>query len=223
MLRRLIRWAVYLIILLIVVAVAAILSLDRIVKEVMESRLRHETGMETEIGQVEVGLLSPMITIKNLRLYNTPEFGGSIFVDMPELHLEYDPFAFRSNELHFKLVRLNLEEVSIIQDKKGRMNFQEMAKRAAEASARRKHSHQHIHFTGIDTLNLTLGRLRIANLATGREEDPPLGVRNEIIRNVKSEADLAGLTFLMAARGGAFSSPTNSGIDLTGLMKSLTH
>jgi uncharacterized protein involved in outer membrane biogenesis len=221
--RRLIRWAIYLVIFAIVLAVAAILSLDRIVKEVMENRIRHATGMETEIGQVEVGLLSPTITIKNFRLYNTPDFGGSVFIDMPELHLEYDPFGVRSHSLHFKLVRLDLAEMSLIQDKRGRVNFQELEKRANEASRRKKSSGEKLKFTGIDTLNLSVGTFRIANLGTGREEDIPFGIRNELIRNVNSEADLQGLTLMMAMRGGAFSSPTNSGLDLGGLLKSLTH
>jgi hypothetical protein len=72
-------------------------------------------------------------------------------------------------------------------------------------------------------LNLTLGKLRISNLASGREQPIDFGVTNQIIRNVKSEADLAGLGLLMAAQSGALSSRTNSGIDMNGLLKSLLH
>ncbi|HZM03889.1 MAG TPA: hypothetical protein VFC44_12830 [Candidatus Saccharimonadales bacterium] len=222
--RRLIRWAVYLVIIVIALFAAAILLLDRVVKEVMISRIHQGTGMETEIGDVEVGLLSPTITIKNFRLYNTPEFGGSIFLDMPELHLEYDPYRFRARELHLKLVRLNLAELSLIQDKKGRVNLQQLEKKSAvEGGPVRKSSSQKLTFTGIDTLNLSLGKFRMSNLATHHEQEITFGVKNQIFRDVKSEADLTGLSLLMAMKGGALSTGTNSGIDLTALLKSLTH
>src|SRR5665213_3267189 len=189
--RRLIRWAVYLVIIVIALFAAAILLLDRVVKEVMISRIHQGTGMETEIGDVEVGLLSPTITIKNFRLYNTPEFGGSIFLDMPELHLEYDPFRLRSRELHLKLVRLNLAELSLIQDKKGRVNFEELQKKSvAPGAVKQSSSGAKITFSGIDTLNLSLGRFRIANLANHHEQAITFGVTNQIFRDVKSEADM---------------------------------
>ena len=112
--KRLIRAALYLFIILVVLVVAAVLLLNTIAKQVVESRMRAGTGMETRIGLIDIGLLSPTITIENFKLYNTPDFGGSVFIDMPELHLEYDPRAIRSGKLHFKLVRLNLAEVALV-------------------------------------------------------------------------------------------------------------
>ena len=109
--RRLFRWALYLFIVLAVLVVAGILLLNTIVKQVVESRLRSSTGMDVRIGQIDVGLLSPTLTIENLKIYNTADFGGSVFLDMPELHMEYDPHAIRAGQFHFKLVRLDLAEV----------------------------------------------------------------------------------------------------------------
>src|SRR5580658_9430415 len=122
--RRLIRLAIYLFIVFVVLAVAGILLLNTIVKQVIESRLRTATGMDVRVGAVDVGLLTPTVTFENFKIYNTADFGGSLFMDMPELHVEYDPSAFRAGNLHFKLVRLNLAEVDIVQDKNGRLNVQ---------------------------------------------------------------------------------------------------
>jgi uncharacterized protein involved in outer membrane biogenesis len=219
--RFLFRWAIFLFTILVVVVVAGILLLNTIVKQVMESRLRANTGMDARIGSVDVGLLTPTITIEKFRLYNTPDFGGSLFIDMPELHLEYDPTAFRSGALHFKLVRLNLAEMALIQDKKGRVNVQVMGKKTQAASGKAKASSGKFNFTGIDTLNLTLGKLRTYNLATDRGQEIDFNITNQISRNIKSTADLAGLNFLLMARSGAFSSPTNSPLDLSALLKNL--
>ncbi len=220
--RRLIRWAFYLFFVLIVLAVAGVLLLNTIVKQVVESRLRSRTGLDPRIGLVDVGLLSPTITIENLKLYNTADFGGSVFIDMPELHLEYDLGAIRSGILHFKLVRLDLAEVALVQDKQGRMNVQDLDKRSREASRGKKSSVDDFKFTGIDTFNLTLGKFRLSNLASGREEEIQFGIKNQISHNVKSEADLAGLNLLLASRAGSLSSSTNSTLDLPALLRNLT-
>src|SRR4051812_15473543 len=99
-----VRWLFRLLVLVIVLVVAAVLLLDTIARAVVEARLRRQTGMEVKVGSVSVGLMSPVLTIENLKLYNTAEFGGSPFLDMPELHVEYDRGALWSRRLHCKLV-----------------------------------------------------------------------------------------------------------------------
>ena len=220
--RRLIRLALYLFVVLVVLVVAAVLLLNTIVKQVVQSRMRARTGMDARIGQVDVGLLSPTITIENFKLYNTADFGGSVFIDMPELHLEYDPLAVRSGKLHFKLVRLDLAEIALVQDKKGRLNVRDLENRSRAASGGKKSSADDFKFTGIDTLNLTLGKFRLSNLASGREEEIQFGIKNQISHNVKTEADLSGLSLFLAARAAMVGPTTNSPLDLPALLQSLT-
>ncbi len=221
--RRLIRLALYLVILLVVLVVAAVLLLNTIVKEVVVSRLRASTGMDVRIEKIDVGLLSPTITIENFKLYNTADFGGSLFLDMPELHLEYDPVAIRSGTLHFKLVRLNLAEIALVQDKKGRLNVQTLdTKSHATSGGGKKTSADDIKFSGIETLNLTLGKFRLSNLASGHEEEITFGIKNQILHNVKSQNDLVGLPLLMASRAMMTPTSTNSPLDLSSLLRTLT-
>jgi len=220
--RRLIRWGIYVFIVVLALGVAGILLLNTIAKQAVESRLRAQTGMDVRIGQIDVGLLTPTITIENFKLYNTADFGGSLFLDMPELHVEYDPMAVRAGQLHFRLVRLNLAEIAVVQDKKGRVNVEELDRRSRRQTSGHSGSVNNIRFTGIDTLNLTLGKFRMSNLATGREQEIDFGIKDQISHNVKTEADLAGLNMLLALRAGARSSTTNSVFDLSTLLSSLT-
>src|ERR1700744_103600 len=103
MIRWLLRVVVTLVILAVVFVVAAILLKDTLVKELMQRRIRKATGMDAQIGQVDVSVLTPMLTIDNLLLYNPPDFGGSLCLNMPELHLEYDPVAARAGKLRLSL------------------------------------------------------------------------------------------------------------------------
>jgi uncharacterized protein involved in outer membrane biogenesis len=220
--RRIIRWAIYLFIIVVVLGVAGILLLNTIIKQVVESRISTRTGMGVKIGQIDVGLLTPTITIDDFKLYNPAAFGGSLFLSMPELHVEYDPFAMRAGELHFKLVRLNLAEISLVQDKNGRLNIQTLDKKPHDAKGSNDSSATKFKFTGIDTLNLTLGKFRMSNLATGRDEEIDFGVKDQISHNVKSAADLAALNMMLALKAGSKASSTNSVFDLSALLGNLT-
>jgi uncharacterized protein involved in outer membrane biogenesis len=220
--RRLIRWALYLFIVLVVLGVAAILLLNTIAKQVLESRLRANTGMDVRIGQVDVGLLSPTVTIDNLKIYKSADFGGSVFIDIPELHVEYDPAAIRSHKLHFTLVRLDLAELSLVQDKQGRSNVRDLDRHSGGASRGQKSSGADFKFTGIDTLNLTLGKFRKSDLGSGRGEEIQFGIKNQISHNVNSEADLGTLNFVLTNRSRSNSSATNTAVGLGALLKGVT-
>src|SRR5262245_14959465 len=106
--KRLFKWLFRLVILLIVLGVALVLLKDTIAKGIMERQIRFETGLDARIGRLEIGIVNPTVTIENVRLYNTAEFGGSPFVDLAELHLEYNRAALATRKLRFALVRLNL-------------------------------------------------------------------------------------------------------------------
>ena len=94
--RWLLRIAAALFLLAVIAIIAGIMLLDTFVRNVMVKGLRNATGMDAQIASVHVGLRQPVITIEGLKLYNTPEFGGKLCLDMPELHMEYDPTALRS-------------------------------------------------------------------------------------------------------------------------------
>ena len=96
------RWAFRLLILLIVLVVAGVLLLDPITREIIKYQIRKRTGLEAKIGRLSIGLFSPTITAENVVLYNSAEFGGSPLFEMPELFIEYDRAALRSNQAPFQ-------------------------------------------------------------------------------------------------------------------------
>jgi hypothetical protein len=202
--RRLFRWAVRIVLGLVLLAlagaVASIILLDTITKEVLVSRLRSQTGMEVKISSVHIGLLSPTISIEGLKLYNTADFGGAVCLDMPELHLEYDASALRARQFHGTLLRLDLAELSVVVDKSGHSNFDKLKKKGKE-SGKHKSTTEKMKFIGIDVLNVTLGKAHMANLASGRTEEIEFGVKNKILRNVKNWSDLSSLGLATLSRG----------------------
>ena len=103
MIKWLFKWLFRLFLLAVVLVVILLLSLNSILRVVMEHRIRAQTGMDAEIGKFSLGLIEPTVEIQNLRLYNPPDFGGTPFLNIPEIHVEYDRAALARHEIHVTL------------------------------------------------------------------------------------------------------------------------
>ncbi len=199
------RWAFRLLVLLIVLVVALVLLKDTLVKSLAENRIQAETGLEVRMGKFEVGLMTPTLTIENFVLYNTAEFGGSPFIDLPEIHVEYDRQDLALQKLHLKLVRFHLRELNIVENQQGQTNLAAIFDRLQSSQSEKKKEAKDagLEFDGIDTLNLSLGKIRYSNLKwPQKSKEFDLDVRNEIVTHVKSQDDLVEAVFRILLRKG---------------------
>src|SRR5215469_5241331 len=123
MIKWLVKWLFRLALLAVVLVIVALLSLNTIVRVLIEHNIRAQTGMDAEIGRVEIGWTEPTFEIRDLKIYNPPSFGGTPFLDVPEIHIEYDRVALLKKDLHLTLLRLNLSELDIVKSPKGDLNM----------------------------------------------------------------------------------------------------
>src|SRR3954471_16013063 len=201
MIKFIFRWAFRLLILAIVVVVALILVKDEILRNIAEKQIRKSTGMDVKIGALHVSLTQPVFNLENLVLYNTAEFGGGTFVDVPDLHLEYYPDAGK-RELRLKLARLNIRELNIVENLQGQTNITSVAGALEKMQVERTNSNQRV-FKGIDTLNLSVGKVRYTNMRMPkRNQEINLALHNEIVQNVRTWDDMAGILFKILLRAG---------------------
>ena len=121
--KRLIKWLFILVAIAVAIVVGLLLSKDAILKAAVEQQIRAQTGMDAKIGRLSLGLLTPVVTIENLKIHNTPEFGGAPFLDIRELHVEYDRDALAQRKLRITLLRLNLEELTVVRNATGTTNI----------------------------------------------------------------------------------------------------
>jgi hypothetical protein len=209
------KWLYRLFLLAVVLAVVFFLSLDTVLRLVAQHNIRKQTGMEAEIGKFHVGLFEPVVHIENLKLYNPPAFGGTPFLSIPEIHVEYDRAALLKNQLHLTLLRFNLGELDIVKNEAGQTNLFALgvgvplpakpAPDGGQADLKIFKQRTGLDFAGIDVLNVSLGAARFIDLknpANNREQK--FGIDNLVLKNIKSPADLTGLTLLVALRGGDF-------------------
>jgi hypothetical protein len=210
--KRLLKWFGIAMLIFAVLVVIFLLSLDSILRSAAEKTIYERTGMQAEIGEFHLGLLSPVVTIKDLKLHNPPAFGGTPFLNVPEIHVEYDRDALLNNQLHLTLARINLGELDIVKNEAGKTNLlafgirlpskDKAANEQAMADFKRSTG---MAFKGIDVLNVSVGTAKfidLTNPANNREQK--IAIENQVVKNIQSPADLAGLAVLIVLRGGDF-------------------
>ena len=205
------KWLLRLFLLAVVSIVILLLSLNSILRVWVEHRIRARTGLDAEIGRFSLGLTEPTMTIQNLKLYNPPNFGGTLFLDIPEIHAEYDRAALARHEVHLTLLRFNLGELDIVKNEAGRTNIFSLGvslptKKSGGANDAAKFKQQTgFEFKSIDVLNVSVGTAKFIDLKDqSRNRTQKIGLENCVMKNVKSRDDLAGLAVLVALRGGDF-------------------
>jgi hypothetical protein len=216
----LLKWLFRLFLLAVVLVVVLLLSYNSILRVAVQHRIHAQTGMDAEIGKFSVGLIEPTVEIQHLRLYNPPAFGGTPFLNIPEIHVEYDRAALARHEIHVTLMRFNLNELDIVKNEVGQTNLFSFgvalsAKKRGGSTALFK-SQTGYDFKGIDVLNVSIGKVRFIDLKDQRNNrEQTIGIEDLPVKNVKSEIDLAGLLALVALRGDDFFSslllPTKAG------------
>ena len=205
------KWLFRLFLLAVVLMVILLLSLNSIVRVYVEHQIRAQTGMDAEIGRFSLGLTEPTVTIQNFKLYNPPDFGGTPFLDIREIHVEYDRAALAKRQLHLTLLRFNLGELDIVKNEAGRTNIFSLgvtlpSKKSGGGNGAADFKKQTgFEFQSIDVLNVSVGTAKFIDLKDQRNNrTQKIGLENCVLKNVKSQADLAGLAVLIALRGGDF-------------------
>jgi hypothetical protein len=168
--------------------------------------------MDAEIGSFHFALTSPTIRIQNFKLYNPPEFGGTPFLDIPEVYVEYDRAALARKEIHITLMRFNLGELDIVKSQAGQTNIFALGlKLPAKNSGGSSNAVVDLKkqtgydFKGIDTLNISIGKFKYIDLQDPQKSrEQTIGLENVVIPKVKSSADLASLSPLIYLHSDGF-------------------
>ena len=203
------KWLFRLLLLAVVLVVILLLSLDTILRVVIQNRIRVQTGMDAEIGKFTLGLVEPVITIKDFKLFNPPNFDGTPFLDIKEVHAEYDRDALKKGELHVTLLRFNLAELDIVKNEAGQTNIFSIATlpsvKKSGGKGKSFSAQTGMVFSGIDELNVSIGKAKFIDLKDQHNNrEQVIGIENCVMKDVKAPTDLGGLALLVALRSGDF-------------------
>ena len=217
--KKFLKWLAGLVAFLAACVVALLLAKDYIARKFFIAMIEKQTGYPAVVDQFEVGLISPTLHIRGLKLNYPADKGGRVLMDSPEIFVEYDREAARRNEIHLKQLRWNIREIGV-EDSTGTG----MEGLVAQASALMSATNQApmssnspsvqsppqaipagVSFTGIDALDFSLGTVHFRNPKNALgNRDMAIDLQNRKLTNVVSYMDLSPLAIELIIKG-AFS------------------
>jgi len=182
---RLIKWLFILILIVIGVVVGLLFSKDTIAKAAVEQQIRAQTGMDVKIGKFSLSVLSPLATIENLTLYNTADFGGTPFLNIRALHIQFDREALAHRELRLKLLKLDIAELAVVRNDLGQTNIVALA--AAPKPAK---TSEMVDFKGIDVANFSISKVAYVDLKHQKNNRQiTMNLQNLVFRDLKTSGE----------------------------------
>lgn len=213
MIKCLFKWALRIVVLVIVAIVLLLVYKDTILRAIAEHQIRVATGMEVKIGHISSGLLSPVVNIENLTVYNTADFGGTEFLVVPELHVEFDPQALANEKFRIKLLRADVAELDIVKNLSGKTNIFSMFSKMPKDKTGSHGIHigrKKFEFESIDVFNLSLSRVRFIDLNNhAHDRETLVKLDNQVFPNIRTRDDfkvVAAVLWLQSG-GAAFLNP----------------
>ena len=190
--RKILRWLLALVALLLLLIAAAIIFKNPLLKGVACWNIRRNSGLQTKIGGFELDLAGSRLRITRLRIYNAPAFGNSVLVDIPEIYFAIDPQDAGRGKLRFKEVRFALAEANVVQTTNGTTNLDALKERLDKKAAKAGRPHTNaLEFAGVDKLVVSLGKVNFIDLQhpqSGMQLD--LGIKEEVVHNLKTSEEL---------------------------------
>lgn len=190
---RFVRWIFVALGVVFALAIAVVLSRDWVLKSLAARGIEEETGLRAEIGELSTELGSGALHVRNLKLYNPPEFGGQLMADVPELYVDVDPEKAGEGKLYFRKLKLILSELNVVKSAAGRLNLDGVEKRVRERLRLRRERKEKMEFefAGLDEMQLTVRKVLYTDLkAPARTRSLDLAIQDEVVRGLKTEEEL---------------------------------
>jgi uncharacterized protein involved in outer membrane biogenesis len=200
--RRVLRWSAAGLGALLLLLAIALAFRDAIFKAILVQRLRQEFGVRVEIGELKTGLGTTIIHVRDFKVFNSPEFGGSLLTEVPEFLARFDMDSLPDHLIRLKELRVNLAEFNVVRNGDGRTNLEKMEKAWRERIRRKKKKERtQWDFGGIDQLEVSLGKIGFTDLhRPALNRDIHLDLQEEKATNLKDEEYVQGWAGLLAIR-----------------------
>ncbi len=175
----------------VLVVLLALLFFSRnfIARKSVEIGAKKITGFPLEIGSVDVGLFSSKVEVRNLKLMNPPEFQEKMFVDMPELYVDYRLGSMLSGAPHINDMLINIKQLVLVKTHKGDSNAMKLKGVVSSGGGSSKYC--------VDKLRIHIGTVTVKDYSRPKptEHNTPLNV-DATYSNITDSTDITRLVLL---------------------------
>ena len=199
-------------------------SKNTIVRVSIEKGVEMVTGLRLKIDKIDVGLMTTLVGIDNLKLYNPPGFEDKVMLDMPEIYVDYDLPKILTGKIHLNKVRINMKEFTVVKNANGELNLdslkvvkEQKTEKTAEPAKKGKAPEMQI-----DSLELKIGKVYYKDYSKGgKPQVQEFNVNlNEKYTDINDPSELVSLIVVKALSNTTIARLT--GFDLKGLQGTIT-
>ena len=162
-----------------------------IARESVEFGAKKMTGFPLEIGSVNVGVFSSQVDVRDLKLMNPPEFQEKMFVDMPELYINYRLHSMLSGAPHINDMLINIKQLVIVKNGKGDSNAMKLKGVVSGGNSKSSAKYQ------VDQLRVHIGTVTLKDYSHPKptEHNTPLNI-DVTYSNITDSTDISRLVLL---------------------------
>jgi hypothetical protein len=154
----------------VVLVLVLVIGKNMIAKTAVTGGVKAVTGLQLDIGKMDVGL--SQLGITNMTLYNPDNFTDRVMVDMPEIYVGYDIGAFIIGNVHLTEVRVDLKELTVVKNSDGSLNLDSLKAAKSEDAAEEPEPEKEADDgkkteISIDLLKLKVGKVAYKDYSKG--------------------------------------------------------
>jgi hypothetical protein len=179
---------------LVLLVVVLFFARNFIARESVEYGAKKLTGFPLEIGSVNVGVFSSKVDVHDLKLMNPPEYQEKMFVDMPELYVDYRLRSMLSGAPHINDMLINIKQLVIVKTAKGESNAMKLKGVVSGGSPKSSAKYQ------VDQLRVQIGTVTIKDYSHARPSERTLTLNlHRTYNNISDSTDITRLVLLTIA------------------------
>ena len=170
------------------------------------------TGFSLKIGLLDLAFTQSRIAVHDIQLLNPSEFVEPVFVEMPELTVDYDVGSMLGGTPHLRNLVIDLKRIVIVRTKNGDSNAMKLKGAVGGGGGGKSHFK-------VDTLRLKIGTVELRDYKGGNTMKRSIALNlDDTYHNITDATDINRLVLLTILKKSGL---PNIGIDVVQLAGSL--
>jgi uncharacterized protein involved in outer membrane biogenesis len=181
-------------IVLLVLIAGLYLGRNVIARYAVQAGATEMTGFPLKIGSLDLAFAQSRIAVHDIELLNPPEFKEPVFVEMPELTMDYDAGSMLSGTPHLKNLVVDLKRIVVVRTKDGDSNAMKL--KGVVAPGKDGAAKPKAHYK-VDTFRLKIGTVELKDYKMGNPMEKTMAINlDETFQNFTDATDINRVVLL---------------------------